>query len=268
MVAIVGWLLGFLLSSRHLRKKYNKYEVSGVAEHISFVMTKSGKKWNVDLQKMTYSCCKWQITGIPCVYIVVVIRKRKDKWIQHMMDIYVMPIENVEDWKVPDKMVFPLPFESNVGRPKKHRIRVEDEPQAKGPMKKCSKCGAIGHNSRTCKDNMPPKPKRTGISEDCQGEQHDAAPRRTKEGKKSGGETSQQFGANMAMGETTQQSGTNVSMGETSQQPRVPLVIPAPPPLRETSSCWEDTIAFSKDDISFVLEDALAVVGSLNEVKK
>ncbi|KAF9598918.1 hypothetical protein IFM89_033116 [Coptis chinensis] len=90
-------------------KKYNKYEVSGVAEHISFVMTKSGKKWNVDLLKMTCSCCKWQITGIPCVHAVVVIRKRRDKWIQYTSpffsidsfkkDIfgYVMPIENVED---------------------------------------------------------------------------------------------------------------------------------------------------------------------------
>ncbi|KAF9602496.1 hypothetical protein IFM89_028510 [Coptis chinensis] len=147
---------------------------------------------------------------------------------------YVMPIENVEDWKVPDKMVFPPPFESKAGRPKKQRIRAEDEPQAKGPRKKCSKCGVVGHNSRTCKDNMPPKPKRTGISEDCQGEQHGAAPRRTKKGRMSGGETSQQSGVDMIVGETSQQSGANVSMGETSKQPRVPLVIPAPPPLRGT----------------------------------
>ncbi|KAF9594121.1 hypothetical protein IFM89_027487 [Coptis chinensis] len=132
---------------------------------------------------------------------------------------YVMPIENVEDWKVPDKMVFPPPFESKAGRPKKQRIRAEDEPQAKGPKKKCSKCGVVGHNS---------------ISEDCQGEQHGAAPRRTKKGRMSGGETSRQSGVDMIVGETSKQSGANVSMGETSKQPRVPLVIPAPPPLRGT----------------------------------
>ncbi|KAF9592140.1 hypothetical protein IFM89_012569 [Coptis chinensis] len=89
-------------------------------------MTKSGKKWNVDLLKMT--CRKFVVSGklqgIPYVHTVVVIRKRRDKWIQYTSPFfsidsfkktyagYVMPIENVEDWKVPDKMVFPPPFES------------------------------------------------------------------------------------------------------------------------------------------------------------
>ncbi|KAF9604977.1 hypothetical protein IFM89_011670 [Coptis chinensis] len=50
----------------------------------------------------------------------------------------------------PKNVVLPPPNESRSGRPKKQRVRGNDEVKASG-KRKCRKCGEVGHNARTCK---------------------------------------------------------------------------------------------------------------------
>ncbi|KAF9595217.1 hypothetical protein IFM89_037815 [Coptis chinensis] len=65
---------------------------------------------------------------------------------------YIYPIANKEHWdKIkPKNVVLPPPNERRPGRPKKQRIRGNDEEKASG-KRKCRNCGEVGHNSRTCK---------------------------------------------------------------------------------------------------------------------
>ncbi|KAF9602425.1 hypothetical protein IFM89_027554 [Coptis chinensis] len=64
---------------------------------------------------------------------------------------YIFPFDNEEDWgKVkPEDVVQPLPLERHLGRPKKQRIRGDDEAKATS-KRKCKKCLEPGHNKRTC----------------------------------------------------------------------------------------------------------------------
>ncbi|KAF9625745.1 hypothetical protein IFM89_026707, partial [Coptis chinensis] len=65
---------------------------------------------------------------------------------------YIYPIANKEHWdKIkPKNVVLPPPNERRPGRPKKQRIRGNDEEKASG-KRKCRNCGEVGHNARTCK---------------------------------------------------------------------------------------------------------------------
>ncbi|KAF9625089.1 hypothetical protein IFM89_018701 [Coptis chinensis] len=64
---------------------------------------------------------------------------------------YIFPFDNEEDWgKIkPEDVVQPPPLERHPGRPKKQRIRGDDEKKAKS-KRKCKKCLEPGHNKRTC----------------------------------------------------------------------------------------------------------------------
>lgn len=65
----------------------------------------------------------------------------------------------------PSEVVYP-PVPSRLpGRPKSKRYKGHDEKEEKKNQRKCAKCGAFGHNSRTCKGgpvaaNKPPSKER------------------------------------------------------------------------------------------------------------
>ncbi|KAF9622169.1 hypothetical protein IFM89_030027 [Coptis chinensis] len=64
---------------------------------------------------------------------------------------YLYPIDNIEDWPKIDnieELVLPPKNTRKSGRPKKQRIRGEDEPLKS--HRKCAKCGTPGHNTLTC----------------------------------------------------------------------------------------------------------------------
>ncbi|KAF9596907.1 hypothetical protein IFM89_013955 [Coptis chinensis] len=67
---------------------------------------------------------------------------------------HIHHIANQEDWEIiidPEDLVNPPEFKPQVGRPKKQRIRDEDEPEAISKfLRKCGKCGKLNHNTRTC----------------------------------------------------------------------------------------------------------------------
>ncbi|KAF9607267.1 hypothetical protein IFM89_033474 [Coptis chinensis] len=64
---------------------------------------------------------------------------------------YLYPLDNIEDWpeiESPSELVLPPEHTRRAGRPKKQRIRSEDEPLK--THRKCAKCGTPGHNTLTC----------------------------------------------------------------------------------------------------------------------
>ncbi|KAF9612982.1 hypothetical protein IFM89_004785 [Coptis chinensis] len=64
---------------------------------------------------------------------------------------YLYPLDNIEEWpeiEDPEELVLPPELTRKSGRPRKQRIRGEDEPTK--TKRKCKKCGELGHNAITC----------------------------------------------------------------------------------------------------------------------
>ncbi|KAL5720903.1 hypothetical protein ACHQM5_013530 [Ranunculus cassubicifolius] len=62
---------------------------------------------------------------------------------------FIYPLDNIKDWEQVPGLVKPPPVLTQPGRPKKLRVRQEDEPVAQS-NRRCTKCGSQGHNTRTC----------------------------------------------------------------------------------------------------------------------
>ncbi|KAF5185915.1 hypothetical protein FRX31_024498, partial [Thalictrum thalictroides] len=148
-------------------KKYRKFKVQGVAENkFCVVHIASGKKYTVELDLVKCSCVVWQMTGLPCVHAICVLRKRRENMVKYCSPYYstdmfkatyaghIMPIENEEDWdKVgEEEYVLPPPKVAAPGRQRKLRIRDEDEENehVAKQVRRCRKCGRSDHNARRC----------------------------------------------------------------------------------------------------------------------
>ncbi|XP_062103337.1 uncharacterized protein LOC133814387 [Humulus lupulus] len=146
-----------------------------------------GGMCSVDLANWVCSCRRWELTGIRCSHVVAAIwHKREDpvtyvsKWYtkEYYMKAYsqqIFPIRNQDGWPRSGKVGMIKPIgKTQPGRPKKSR-RVELDALAPPTAKtlkrrsvrmRCSGCGAMGHNFRTCarnnlnsgKDNPPADP--------------------------------------------------------------------------------------------------------------
>ncbi|CAL1378234.1 unnamed protein product [Linum trigynum] len=106
----------------------------------------------VDLQTKTCTCGYWSLSGLPCCHVVSAITHlRKD------VDDYVHVSYHATHAREG--------YKAQPGRPKKNRRKAAHElevrPQAhgigeevsrRGTVIHCSKCGAEGHNARTCKE--------------------------------------------------------------------------------------------------------------------
>ncbi|KAF9614632.1 hypothetical protein IFM89_019609, partial [Coptis chinensis] len=100
----------FMIKKREMR--YNWYEVRVVSDTEYLVVnTKKGSRYNVDLVKLECSCIEWQLSGVPCVHGIVVIRQtRGDKWARYCSPYfsveafrqtysnYLYPLDNIEEW--------------------------------------------------------------------------------------------------------------------------------------------------------------------------
>ncbi|KAF9612620.1 hypothetical protein IFM89_003062 [Coptis chinensis] len=61
--------------------RYNWYEIKGVSDVEYLVInTKTGIKYNVDIDKLQCSCIEWQMLGVPCVHVVAVLGPRRPQW--------------------------------------------------------------------------------------------------------------------------------------------------------------------------------------------
>ncbi|KAF9597173.1 hypothetical protein IFM89_016161 [Coptis chinensis] len=149
----------FMIKKRELR--YNWYEIKGVLDvQYLAINRKTGTKYNVDIAKLECSCIEWQMSRVPYVHAIAVLRSRRPQYCNPYFSVeafratyatYLYPIDNIEDWPEIDnieELILPPENTRKAGRPKKQRIRGEDEPLK--THRKCAKCGTPGHNTLTC----------------------------------------------------------------------------------------------------------------------
>lgn len=143
-----------------------KYQVTGQAVD-QFV---------VDMGQQSCTCNKWEITGIPCKHTIAAIWEMRlnneevgipETWVhptywlktwKEMYSFKVAPINGRSMWEkspCPTK-ILPPKHHVPIGRPKKKRRRSAtegdgDRVSTKTKSVKCSKCGNVGHNGRSCK---------------------------------------------------------------------------------------------------------------------
>ncbi|KAF9594657.1 hypothetical protein IFM89_034340 [Coptis chinensis] len=92
-------------------ERYNNYEIRGVTETQYLAISHlTGKQYNVEIQKQECSCIEWQMSGVPCVHAVAVLRSRREPWSRYCSPYfsaeafkatstsYLYPLDNIEDW--------------------------------------------------------------------------------------------------------------------------------------------------------------------------
>ncbi|GMY25988.1 putative transcription factor interactor and regulator CCHC(Zn) family [Fagus crenata] len=130
------------------------------------------RKYIVDISKNTCTCGSWALSGIPCVHACSALGS-VGKNIEDFVHSYynmtsfalayepcVLPINGPDLWPQSNRdTILPPPYRKQPGKPKKRRRREHDEPRntyrvlrihAPG---KCRKCGQVGHNKRSCKND-------------------------------------------------------------------------------------------------------------------
>ncbi|XP_060959254.1 uncharacterized protein LOC133030506 [Cannabis sativa] len=137
-------------------------EVTATTDYL-FEVTRMKESWEVDLEKRTCTCNMFQIDEMPCGHAVAVMREMNMDPYTYCSDYYtkknwlatysgtVYPIGHQSEWEVPKevKNIIVLPPHERVKseRPKTLRRKAGWE---KDQHNKCSKCGELGHNKRTC----------------------------------------------------------------------------------------------------------------------
>ncbi|XP_021775489.1 uncharacterized protein LOC110739330 [Chenopodium quinoa] len=104
----------------------------------------------LSLNSKICSCGAWQLSGIPCRHAV-----------KAMLHAKVDPHDYVLGFWPPvdadhHPYIYPPKMKRGVGRPSRNRKREEgeDQPGKRSRTVKCSKCGNLGHNARTCKGGL------------------------------------------------------------------------------------------------------------------
>ncbi|XP_060974518.1 uncharacterized protein LOC133039630 [Cannabis sativa] len=138
-------------------------EVKATTDYL-FEVTRMKESWEVDLEKRTCTCNRFQIDEMPCGHAVALMRemnmdpytycsdyyKKKKNWLATYSGT-VYPIGHQSEWEVPEevKNIIVLPPHEIIksGKPKTLRRKAGWE---KDQHNKCSKCGELGHNKRTC----------------------------------------------------------------------------------------------------------------------
>ncbi|KAM6543114.1 hypothetical protein CsatB_007561 [Cannabis sativa] len=122
-------------------------EVKATTDYL-FEVTRMKESSEVDLKERTCTCNMFKIDEMPYGHAMAVMREMN-------MDPYnywtVYPIGNQSEWEVPEEVkdIIVLPPHERVksGRSKTLRRKAGWE---NDQHKKCSKCGELGHNKRTC----------------------------------------------------------------------------------------------------------------------
>ncbi|XP_075520701.1 uncharacterized protein LOC142553992 isoform X2 [Primulina tabacum] len=142
-----------------------------MADETHFHITGLHQQHSVDLCRMTCSCRKWDLTGIPCAHAVCAIwckQENPEAYVHRFYSVLkykqcysrsIMPINGPALW--PEcQLTPPLPpiYKEKVGRPAKLKRRQTNEVPASRHSKlkgvkrnnKCRTCGGFGHNQRSC----------------------------------------------------------------------------------------------------------------------
>lgn len=139
----------------------------------------SRDRFIVSLDSRRCSCRMWDITGIPCIHGISAIH-----FMRHDEADYVHPYFTVEMYKKaytfglqaingermwPKSQGYPVQpplIRKMPGRPKKKRTRDSDEIDPANPnrmrrtgvLMTCQRCFQVGHNARSCKNELVQKP--------------------------------------------------------------------------------------------------------------
>ncbi|XP_050914989.1 uncharacterized protein LOC127129931 [Lathyrus oleraceus] len=135
-----------------------------------FGVTNGIETYCVDLKKEACSCRKCDLSGIPCCHVIACIwniKKQLEDYVtacyrkSTFMDTYSNIVYSTNEpqlWLVDDLNIMAPPVMRRVmGRQKKQRNKMNDEPRnphilpSRFLTVKCAKCGAMGHNKRSCK---------------------------------------------------------------------------------------------------------------------
>jgi SWIM zinc finger len=123
----------------------------------------------VDLERRSCTCRKWDLRGIPCCHAIAAIfyvRKEVETFVDkcYSRDAYLVayagcipPITGERHWPQVNLPLIPPPVKVGPGRPRKSRIRSKHEdPKRPGRLTKhgvemkCTLCKEVGHNKRGC----------------------------------------------------------------------------------------------------------------------
>ena len=139
----------------------------------------------VDIEKKTCTCRKWDLRGIPCCHGVASIyylRKEVETYVDkcYTKDAYlrayegnINPCIGERHWPKIDNPINPPPIKIGPGRPRKNRIKgPHEDPKKPGKLSRhgiqmtCSICNKVGHNKRKCSEKgkaieQPPPAKRS-----------------------------------------------------------------------------------------------------------
>nr|XP_027067869.1 uncharacterized protein LOC113693526 [Coffea arabica] len=142
-----------------------------MASENTFEVADVDKSYIVKLIERTCACRAFQLTGIPCKHAALGATYRREKLKgycdaafsndQYLKTYAFMinPILHMNRWPpmedVTLAVVLPPPLRRRAGRPRRNRRRAPDEGASASQHKRsisfrCSKCGAFGHNRRTC----------------------------------------------------------------------------------------------------------------------
>lgn len=145
------------------------------------VESMGGSKYVVDLEARTCACRRWDLSGIPCKHDVAAInfmRMKPEDFVHECylkktyMAIYsntIKPLNGMNLWPRSDEAtILPPQYTRQPGRPKTKRIKdASEKADNVGPKLgkiqrslKCSNCGVLGHNMKTCHRHLPPKTKK------------------------------------------------------------------------------------------------------------
>ncbi|XP_058776681.1 uncharacterized protein LOC131651009 [Vicia villosa] len=135
-----------------------------------FGVTNGSETYVVNLKQETCACRKWDLTGIPCCHAITCILQNNKKPEEYVSGYYrkttfketyshiIFPTNGPQVWPHDDQVsINPPVMRRAIGRSKKMRNKINDEPRnphvlpRKLPTVTCHKCGAMGHNMRTCK---------------------------------------------------------------------------------------------------------------------
>ncbi|XP_047250039.1 uncharacterized protein LOC124885839 [Capsicum annuum] len=137
------------------------------ADSYLYCVYESGRRYIVDIEHGTCSCCRYQIDEIPCAHVIVVLKSvnidvkgygcycselYRLNTIVKTYELPIIPMSDMKDWIVPDFVdsdeVLPPTYKRPPGRPKKGRHLKSSESLTSSNH--CGKCGRAGHNRRTC----------------------------------------------------------------------------------------------------------------------
>ncbi|KAK3204818.1 hypothetical protein Dsin_018864 [Dipteronia sinensis] len=125
-----------------------------------------GLKILVNVDNGTCDCEMWKMSALPCMHAIAVFMYKREFAHDHVHWYYlkqawkmtydgvINPISDESRWpEFQYEIIEPPVIRTKVGSPKKKRRRAPDEPRAPSAtfLKRCSKCGELGHNKKTCR---------------------------------------------------------------------------------------------------------------------